>query len=170
MALLLPLLLLAQFQSEPEHTGFLVACPVMLCTLGGAATGLVGFAYASANFPSGEEPAYDWIRHSATVFVIGLSSSVGSSITAHLVGKNLFEIPVRTPFSRTFLGGLAGGIFGTFLIPPSMLYKPEGKALALVSASFFSSIGAALAYEWPYLREDFQSEPAVQVAVVWPLR
>ena len=150
---------------EPEHTGYLIACPLMLCTLSGAATGLVGLAYASANFPAGEEPAYSALRHGATALVVGVSSALGASTTAYLVGRNLFDIPPRVSFGRTFLGGLAGGVFGLMLIPYGMLSRTEGKVLALVSASFFSALGASLVYEWPYLQENFQPEPSPPLTV-----
>jgi len=166
------ILLMAQMDPalEPAHIPFLVFCPTLLCTLGGAATGLVGLAYASANFSTGEEPAYDLFRHAGTALVVGLSSALGSSTVAYLSGKNLFDIPPRASFGQTFLGGLAGGVFGLMLVPYGMLSRPEGKALALVSASFFSALGASLAYDWPYIRENFQQENQQENSVTLAFR
>ncbi len=148
----------SSFSPEPAHIEYLVMCPTMLCLMGGVATGLVGLAYAHANFsPNPEDPAYSFFRHMAVVTVMALSSAVGASLVAYPLG-GFFDIPRQTSFTQTLLGGLAGGWIGTLLIPPSMLTRMEGKVLALVSASFFASVGAAVAYDWPYLKGAYTRE------------
>jgi len=139
-----------------EHVGYLVACPLAVCWMGAAATGLVGLAYAHAQMPPARTEAMQWVRHVSTAAMVALTAAVGAAAVAYPLG-GLFEIPRRASLSQTYLGALAGGMLGTFLVPPGTLMRPEGKVLVLLSASFFASVGAALAYDWPYLRDGYRS-------------
>lgn len=172
MVALSVLLLAAQLPvEEPDPVPYLVACPVMLCTLGGAATGLVGYAYAHANFASSQDEPYDFIRHMATVTVMATAASFGASVVAYPFGK-LMDLPARVTYPSVLAGSFVGGFFGTLLIPPSMLTRGEGKFLALLSSSFFASVGASVTYAWPYLREAFQPDttaPALAIHLVIPM-
>ncbi len=146
---------------EPEHVGYLLICPLTLCWMGGMVTGATGLAFANANFPPyAEDSTYSFFRHTAMAITTALSASLGASLVAYPMG-GMFDIPRSRSFGQTFAGGLAGGLLGFFLIPPSLIPRPSGKILVLMSSSFFASVGAALAYDWSYVRGTYTPEPSL---------